>query len=72
MLVIRNLTFPILQRVRQGLPVRYLLLTPVYPIVRSAPAFIPIVAFMVFAERISLRGGGGSMMIFGLYLTATA
>jgi drug/metabolite transporter (DMT)-like permease len=35
----------------------------VYPIVRSAPAFVPLAAFIVFAERISLRGGIGITIV---------
>jgi drug/metabolite transporter (DMT)-like permease len=35
----------------------------VYPIVRSAPALIPGVAFIVFAERISLKGGIGILIV---------
>jgi drug/metabolite transporter (DMT)-like permease len=31
----------------------------VYPIARSAPAFVPIAAFLVIGEQISLRGGIG-------------
>lgn len=35
----------------------------VYPIVRSAPALIPGVAFIVFAEKISLKGGIGILVV---------
>jgi uncharacterized membrane protein len=35
----------------------------VYPIVRSAPAFVPLVAFIVFAETVSLRGGIGIAIV---------
>ncbi len=35
----------------------------VYPIVRSAPALIPGVAFIIFAEKISLKGGIGILVV---------
>ncbi len=35
----------------------------VYPIVRSAPAFVPLIAYFIFAERISLRGGVGIAIV---------
>lgn len=38
----------------------------VYPIARSAPAFVPVAAFLVIGEQISLRGG------FGIVLTIVA
>lgn len=35
----------------------------VYPIVRSAPAFVPIVAFIVFGEKVSIYGGLGIIIV---------
>ena len=35
----------------------------VYPIVRSAPAFVPLAAFIAFGERVSLRGGSGILVV---------
>ncbi len=40
----------------------------VYPIVRSAPAFVPLVAFVVFAETVSLRGGSGIAIVVACIL----
>ncbi len=35
----------------------------VYPIARSAPAFVPIAAFLILGERLSLRGGFGIALV---------
>lgn len=35
----------------------------VYPIARSAPAFVPIAAFFTFGERISVKGGVGILIV---------
>ena len=35
----------------------------VYPIARSAPAFVPLAAFLVLGEAISLRGGVGIAIV---------
>lgn len=35
----------------------------VYPLSRSAPAFVPITAFLILGERISLRGGFGIAIV---------
>ena len=35
----------------------------VYPIVRSAPAFVPIVAFLLLGEKISINGGMGITIV---------
>ncbi len=35
----------------------------VYPIARSAPAFIPLLAFLILDESISIRGGIGIFMV---------
>jgi len=35
----------------------------VYPIVRSAPAFIPLAAFIMLGETISIRGGAGIFIV---------
>jgi uncharacterized membrane protein len=35
----------------------------VYPIARSAPAFVPVAAFLIFGETISLRGGAGITVV---------
>ena len=37
----------------------------VYPIARSAPALVPIAAFLVLGETISLRGGLGIAIVLG-------
>ena len=37
----------------------------VYPIARSAPALVPIAAFLVLGETISLRGGLGIVVVLG-------
>ena len=37
----------------------------VYPIARSAPALVPIAAFLVLGETISLRGGLGIIVVLG-------
>lgn len=34
----------------------------VYPIARSAPAFVPLLAFLIIGEQISLRGGVGILI----------
>ena len=35
----------------------------VYPIARSAPAFVPVAAFLLLGERISLQGGIGILIV---------
>lgn len=35
----------------------------VYPVARSAPAFVPIAAFITFGERISAKGGVGILIV---------
>ena len=41
----------------------------VYPIARSAPAFVPVAAFIIFGETISLRGGVGiSLVVLCIFL----
>jgi uncharacterized membrane protein len=38
-------------------------LSYVYPIARSAPAFVPIASFIIFGERISLQGAIGIIIV---------
>jgi drug/metabolite transporter (DMT)-like permease len=38
-------------------------LSYVYPIARSAPAFVPLAAFLVLGEGVSLRGGIGILIV---------
>jgi drug/metabolite transporter (DMT)-like permease len=40
----------------------------VYPIVRSAPAFVPLVAFIVLGETVSLKGGMGILIVVSCVL----
>ncbi|MBC8379770.1 MAG: EamA family transporter, partial [Planctomycetes bacterium] len=41
----------------------------VYPIARSAPAFVPLAAFLIICERISLRGFLGiAIVVTGVFL----
>jgi len=44
-------------------------LSYVYPIIRSAPVLVPLVAFLTLGEGISLRGGTGILIVMlGVYI----
>ena len=43
-------------------------LSLVYPIARSAPAFVPVAAFLVLGERISLQAGAGIAIVVACIL----
>ncbi len=43
-------------------------LSLVYPIARSAPAFVPVVAYLVLGERISLAAAAGIGVVVGCIL----